>query len=64
MLTTVPSPIVCGSVSGTSSAPILGDAHYNPVSTVVANTWDFRVRHNEGNALKWVWYAGYGDISP
>jgi hypothetical protein len=48
----------------TSVAPLVGDAHFNPVSTLVANTWDFRVRHNEGNALKWAWWAGYMDITP
>jgi hypothetical protein len=48
----------------TAVAPLLGDAHFNPVSTLVANTWDFRVRHNEGNALKWTWAAFMADVGP
>ena len=43
---------------------LLGSARYCAVSTVVASTWDFRVRHREGNPLKWGWWAGFGDITP
>jgi hypothetical protein len=43
---------------------LLGSARFCAVSTVVPDTWDFRVRHREGGALKWAWYVGFGDISP
>lgn len=37
----------------TNVAPAAGTAVYAAVLTAVAGTWDFRVRHNTGAALKW-----------
>jgi len=51
--------------SGPTNASIpLGEARYLQVSTTISNTWDFRIRHNDGNALKWTWGAYKADVGP